>query len=308
MPIKVGDYSADLSTSQKISLARKLCQIGCNLAAKVLKIAVQSPMFKDLMGRLTVLLHVLLQFICFIIIVNQLASDAAWWRSTALADSYKVCRAQDPSAETLQLCSAFRTELQALLDVFAVGCSAECLKLCTAAGAMCCSRQLATSTRLDRGSWFDNKRLRQSVGRYRHSKASRLSYSKPCQWRAAALACGVWGLCLLCDLTVCLAVGWYGIMFKSQVSEYSEELFPEAMDEQSWGSIVLTVVILVIVLGLDTLMMASAAIKLKGLSDIKDDWSYRPLRKSKAAKEELSDSGSASDQEGESVEMTVKRK
>lgn len=256
---------------------KEICKFGCSVLKVALKVLIRTPMFKDFQGRLTVLLQVLFQIVCFSLVVSQLSADAAWWRRTALSDSYKVCRAVDPSVEMLQLCKAFKTDLQTLLDVFAAGVSVECLKLCTAVGALSCSRQMATSTRLDRGSWFAKEQTRAAVGRFRQTKAGRLSFSKPCQWRAAALACGIWGLCLLCDLTVIGMVAWYGIGFKSQITEYSDELFPEAMDEHTWGSVFLTVAALGAVIVLETCMLAAAGFKLKTLGDISNSWDYTEL-------------------------------
>lgn len=241
-------------------------------AMMFVQLFVKGPLYRDLMGRLAALLHIVLQLACFIIIVYRITTDAMWWRSNALSDSYKVCRADSVNTETTQLCEQFHADLQSLLNAFATAVAAETLKMCTAVGALVCSRSIASSTRLDHGSWFTDKHLRRMVGRFRDNKAGRLSFSKPCQWRAAVLACSVWGLCLICDLIVSGVIGWYALAFKSQISEYSEELFPEASDEYSWGSVILTVTTLGVAILLDSLMLAAAVVLVHGLSKISNEW------------------------------------
>lgn len=241
-------------------------------AVAALKVLVKGPLFRDLIGRLTVLLHVLLQLTAFVISIYTLSKNAKWWRSTALADSRGPCRAETITPETVQLCNAFADDLQGLLSGFATAVAGLTLKFCTSAGALCCSEKMATSTRLDKGGWFKPKKSRRAVGRYRHSKITRLELSKPCQWRAAVLACSVWGLCLLCDLLAALAVAWHSFFFNSQITEYADELFPEARDEHSWKDVFLTIGAQGVVLLIDTLMLAAAAFKLRNLDDISDKW------------------------------------
>lgn len=277
-----------------------LWKLAVRAALKTLKTVLHGPLFRDLLGRLTVLLQILVQLTGFVIVVYRLAADAAWWRSNALADSYTPCRSSEATTDTLQLCAAFVSDLESLLQAFATAVAALSLKLCTSTGAMCCSKYLATSTRLDRGNWFDDKNLRKAVGRFRHSKASRLSFSKPCQWRAAAMACSVWATCLLCDLVTFGSVGWYTLGFKSQISEYSEELFPETQDQHSWGSIWVTVGTLLGLLLIDTVMLASAALKLHDLSKIKDKWEYASSTESADDVDDAEDNDDINDTDEES--------
>lgn len=249
------------------------------VAKLVLKNLLHGPLFHDLAGRLAVLLHVALQTLCFVVIAVCLAVDAKWWRQTALADSYQSCRAPDTNVETLQLCKVFVDDLESLLKVMATAVAAVCVKFCTATGSICCSRDIANSTRLDQGDWFDPRRQDQvakAVGRFRRSKTHQLatparrSLSKPCQWRAAVISCAIWASCLACDAITLLCVGYYVLLFHTQIGEYTDELFPDAQARRSWGSVIANVTALSAMIALDACMLAVAVLKIKAIDKIPD--------------------------------------
>ena len=104
---------------------------------------VSSALFRDLVGRLAVLLHITLLVVAFGVSVACFAADAAWWRSTALSDSYAVCHSATTETETAQLCAAFTDDLTVLLRGYAIAIAVLCMKLSTAVGALCCGEKLA---------------------------------------------------------------------------------------------------------------------------------------------------------------------
>ena len=148
---------------QNKSIPKQILRWGLRIA----KLVAGGPLFNDLMGRLTVLLHILVQLVVFGVVVGSISRDSRWWRSTALADSQQSCQADTTQLETLQLCSAFDEDLRGLMRMFATAVATMCFKLCTCSGALCCSPKLATSTRLDNGNWFSTNRVRRRVARHR---------------------------------------------------------------------------------------------------------------------------------------------
>ena len=159
-------------------------------AMMFVQLFVKGPLYRDLIGRLAALLHIVVQLVCYVIIVYRITTDAMWWRSNALSDSYKVCRADSVNTETTQLCEQFHADLQSLLNAFATAVAAETLKVCTAAGALVCSRSVASSTRLDHGSWFTDKHP-QDGGQVQRQQSRPTGFSKPCQWRQQSSFGGV---------------------------------------------------------------------------------------------------------------------
>lgn len=271
--------NADNTDNTTVSKRIRRC---FRVAKLVLKNLLHGPLFHDLAGRLAVLLHVALQTLCFAVIAVCLAVDAKWWRQTALADSYQSCRAPDTNVETLQLCKVFVDDLESMLKVLATAVAAVCVKFCTATGSICCSRDIANSTRLDQGDWFDPSRQDQvakAVGRFRRFRRSethqlatpaRRSLSKPCQWRAAVISCAIWASCLACDAITLLGVGYYVLLFQTQIGEYADELFPDAQARRSWGSVIANVTALSAMIALDACMLAVAVLKIKAIDKIPD--------------------------------------
>ena len=82
----------------------------------------------------------------------------------------------------------------------------------------------------------------------------------------------MWTTCLACDLTASGIVALRTFFFRIQITEYSQELFPEAADEASWLAVLLLSGALLVVLLLDTLMLAAAAVKLAQLNKIQNTW------------------------------------
>lgn len=231
-----------------------------------------SPFFREVAGRLAVLLHASVHLVCFVVVVVRISLDAQWWRDKALQESYAVCRSEDTNFDTMKLCDTFRSDLQQMLDAMAVAVAVLTFGLCTGLGSLACSQTLANSTRLDHENWFSKRDTRVKVGRFRNSGIARLSFSKACQWRITVLFVFVWSITLLTYTVAYAVITYYVLVFKESISEYSQELFPELQDEYSWGSVVLSVVSLAVVFLIDGVMLASAIYKLYVLHGIKDEW------------------------------------
>ena len=257
----------------------------------VIKTLLHGPLFNDLTGRLSVFLHLILETVCFVIIIVCLANDAKWWRETALAESYKVCRAYDSNIETLELCKAFVSDLEFFLKVLATAVACICFKFFTVVGSICSSNTIAKSVRLDQGNWLDTNKVVNNVNQFRQNKQflnektvndmNQYTYlaknftpnssSKPCQWKAAVTSCVIWGVSLTCDTITLLVVLYHLILFRIQVTEYSNELFPDVENEYPLAFAVINLIAIGCVLIIDVLLFSAAIFKIQKLNEMPDN-------------------------------------
>ena len=164
-------------------------------------------------------------------------------------------------------------------------------KFFTVVGSICSSNTIAKSVRLDQGNWLDTNKVVNKVNQFRQNKQflnektvndmNQYTYlannftpnssSKPCQWKAAVTSCVIWGVSLTCDTITLLVVLYHLILFRIQVTEYSNELFPDVENEYPLAFAVINLIAIGCVLIIDVLLFSAAIFKIQKLNEMPDN-------------------------------------